>query len=488
MYDVCIIGAGVVGCAIARELSRYELRTIVLDRAGDVSQGASKANSGIVHGGYAAPHGTLKAELCAEGNRRYSQLESELHFGFRRSGALVLGFTPDDRPAIERLYANGVENGAEGLSIIEGAQIRELEPNVSKDARFALRCASVGVASPYELTIALAENAVANGVELRLFSEVVGIEANRGFTLETVRGEIRAAFVVNAAGVASDRVAAMAGAGDFSITPRKGEYLLFQKGYGSILNHVIFQVPTDKGKGVLVTSTYHGNLLIGPNAEEAASRDDVDTSTEALLSIIEVARKSVPGFELSKVLTTFSGVRAISDRRDFIIEESRVPGLFNVAGIESPGLTSAPAIAERVVRLLRDAGLTMKAKQGFDPRRKPIIIPKSLTDQEVARLIKLESSPERIVCRCERVSEGEILDCMHRGIPVESVDAVKRRTRAGMGTCQGTFCRPRVTALLARELGVAAEAVRVRSDEVTNPVRVKRTFYKEPAQGTRRGA
>jgi len=488
MYDVCIIGAGVVGCAIARELSRYELRTIVLDRAGDVSQGASKANSGIVHGGYAAPNGTLKAELCADGNRRFTQLDSELHFGFRRSGALVLGFSDEDRVAIETLYANGIANGAEGLSIVEGSRIRELEPNVSEDARWALRCASVGITSPYELTIALAENAVANGVELRLFSEVVAIEAGPGFTVETVRGEVDAAFVVNAAGVAGDRVAEMAGARDFSITPRKGEYLLFQKGYGRILSHVIFQVPTDKGKGVLVTSTYHGNLLIGPNAEEAASIEDVDTSVEALLSIIEVARKSVPGFELSRLLTSFSGLRAISDRRDFIIGESRVPGFFNVAGIESPGLTSAPAIAQRVVRLLREAGLTMKAKRGCDPSRKPIIVPKSLTDQEVARLIKLDSSPERIVCRCERVSEGEILDCMQRGIPVESVDAVKRRTRAGMGTCQGAFCRPRVTALLAQKLGLPAEEVRVRSDELTKPVRVKRTFYKEAAEGTRSGA
>ncbi len=487
MYDVCIVGAGVVGCAIARELSRYELRTIVLDRAGDVSQGASKANSGIVHGGYAAPHGSLKAELCAEGNRRFSQLEDELHFGFRRSGALVLGFTEEDRAAIESLYANGIANGAEGLSIVEGPQIRELEPNSSEDARCGLRCTSVGVTSPYELTIALAENAVANGVELRLFSEVIGIEAGRGFTVRTARGEVEAAFVVNAAGIAGDQVAEMVGACDFSITPRKGEYLLFQKGYGSILNHVIFQVPTDKGKGVLVTSTYHGNLLIGPNAEEVASRDDVDTSVEALLSIIEVARKSVPGFELSKLLTSFSGLRAISDRRDFIIGESRVPGFFNVAGIESPGLTSAPAIAERVVRLLREAGLTMKAKGSFHPRRNPIIVPKRLTDQEVARLIKLESTPERIVCRCERVSEGEIHDSMHRGIPVESVDAVKRRTRAGMGTCQGTFCRPRVTALLAEELGLPAEQVRVRSDDLANPIRVKRTFYKEFAEGTRSG-
>lgn len=487
MYDVCIIGAGVVGCAIARELSRYELRTLLIDRAGDVSQGASKANSGIVHGGYAAPSGTLKAELCAEGNRRFSQLEAELHFGFRRCGSLVLGFAEEERAAVERLYENGIANGSEGLSILEGSEIHRLEPNVSLEARFALRCASVGVASPYELTIALAENAVANGVELRLFSEVLAIEERGGFSIETARGPVEAAFVVNAAGVAADRIAAMVGACNFSISPRKGEYLLFQKGYGSILSHVVFQVPTDRGKGVLVTSTYHGNLLIGPNVEEAASPEDVDTSPEALLSIIETARRSVPGFELSKLLTSFSGVRAVPDRKDFIIEESEIPGFINVAGIESPGLTSAPAIAERVVRILRDAGLSLRARGGFASRRKPIIVPKSLSDEEVSQRVKLDSSPERIVCRCERVSEGEILDCMGRGIPVESVDAVKRRTRAGMGSCQGTFCRPRVTALLARELGIAAEAVRVRSDELTKPVRVKRTFYREVAQGAQSG-
>lgn len=485
MYDVCIIGAGVVGCAIARELSQYRLRTVLIDKAEDVSQGASKANSGIVHGGYSAAHGTLKGELCAEGNRRYDQWEEELHFGLRRSGSLVVGFNEQDRERIEALYENGKKNGARGLEILDAAGVRAMEPNLNEAVSCALYCKTAGVTSPYELTIALAENARANGTEILLGRTVTAIEKGEAFTVHTNEGDIEASFVVNAAGVHSDQIAGMVGLHDFTITPRKGEYILFQRGYGKLVKTVVFQTPTEKGKGILVTSTYHGNLMIGPNAEEVGDREDTGTVEDHLREIIATARKSVPSFDLRKVITNFSGLRATASGKDFIIEESAVSRFVNVAGIDSPGLTSSPAIAVRVAGILKEAGLSLSSDAHYRAQRRPIIVPKSLAAAELKRRIELPSGPERIVCRCEQVSEAEILDAMGRGLPVDTTDAVKRRTRAGMGQCQGQFCRPRVKALLARELGRSAEEIRVRADEKAVSGRPTRAFFQQLAKEER---
>lgn len=485
MFDVCIIGAGVVGSAIARELSKYKVTVALVDKGEDVSQGASKANSGIVHGGYAAKHGTLKAALCAEGNRRFEEWERELHFGYRRTGSLVVGFDERDRSTIEALYENGENNGVRGLEILDAPAIRALEPNANRQITCALYCDSAGVTSPYELTIALAENAIANGVELFLNRRVTSVETGSSFAVHTELGTIQCNFVVNAAGVMSDKIAEMVGLRDFTITPRKGEYILFERGYGRLVNTVIFQTPTERGKGILVTSTYHGNLMIGPNAEDADGRDDTGTTGDHLKQIIATARKSVPSFDLSRVITNFSGIRATSSRKDFIIEESSVPRFINVAGIESPGLTSSPAIAVRVVQLLATSGLALRPKFGFHARRAPIITPKSLKSDELKRRVELASGPERIVCRCEQVSEAEILDAMGRGIPVETTDAVKRRTRAGMGQCQGQFCRPRVCALLARELGRRPEEIRIRADETATAGRPGNSFFQDLAKAER---
>lgn len=482
MYDVCIIGSGVVGSAIARELSQYHLRIVMIERAEDVSQGASKANSGIVHGGYSARHGTLKAELCAAGNRMFDDWQNDLHFGLRRCGSLVLGFGDDDLAAIEALYENGLRNGARGLKILTASEVRVLEPNCSDRTKGALSCETAGVTSPYELTIALAENAVANGTVLLLNHAVKAIEATDDFTIFAGDKSIKAHFVINAAGVGSDEIARMVGVDNFRIKPRKGEYILFERGYGKLVNTVIFQTPTEKGKGILVTSTYHGNLMIGPNAEEVNDREDAGTTEERLKEIIVTARKSVPSFDLTKVITNFSGLRPTSSRKDFIIEESSVPRFVNVAGIDSPGLTSSPAIARQVLFILKDAGLTLARKSRFQPVRPPIIVPKSLTAAELKRRVKLPNGPERIVCRCEQVSEAEILDAMNRGIPVDTTDAIKRRTRAGMGQCQGQFCRPRVKALLARELGCTPKEIRVRADETAVVGRPDRSFFRRLAK------
>ena len=486
MYDVCIIGSGVVGTAIARELSQYGLKTVLLERAEDVSQGASKANSGIVHGGYSAKHGTLKGALCAQGNRMYDELQDELHFGLRRCGSLVVAFDDTDLETIEGLLENGRQNGARGLKLLGAREVRAMEPNSSDGIKGALYCSTAGVTSPYELTIALAENAVANGVTLLLQHEVTAIEAGSPFRVHAGDKVIEAEFVVNAAGVRSDQVARMVGIDDFEITPRKGEYILFRRGYGELVNTVVFQPPTKNGKGILVTSTYHGNLMIGPNAEEVSDREDSGTTEEHLREIIETARRSVPSFDLRKVITNFSGLRATSSRKDFIIEESSVAGFINVAGIDSPGLTSSPAIARRVGDLLRDAGLTMNRRDDAVRTRAPIIVPKSLEAKELKRRVELPDGPERIVCRCEQVSEAEILDAMSRGLPVDTTDAVKRRTRAGMGFCQGEFCRPRVKALLARELGRTPDEIRVRADETATANRPDRAFFQHLAAEERK--
>ncbi len=465
LYDVCIIGAGVVGCAVARELSRFRARVLLLERGDDVAFGATKANSGIVHGAYSSTHGTLKASLCRAGALMYPRLNEELAFGYRKTGALVLAFSPEEKQALRDLAANGLANGDDDLEMLGAEQVRGLEPRLNPEVEAALLCPSVGVTSPYEMAIALAENAVANGVELRLGSEVTSLSPDAGqdgrvFHLVAGGSEVAARFVVNAAGVYADRVASFVGEPGFRITPRQGQYVLFERGTGAAVSRVIFQVPTARGKGILVTSTYHGNLMIGPNANEVDSPEDERTSLDVLGDIVAIARRSLPDFDLKQVLTTFAGVRATSDTKDFVIGPGAVPGFITAGGIDSPGLTSAPAIAERVRDLLADAGLGLEPRPDFEPTRRPIIVPKNLSDREVVPLLEAPG-PGRIVCRCERVTEGEILDALSRGIPVRTIDAVKRRTRAGMGKCQGRFCRPRVAAILERENGVdAAEAIR----------------------------
>ena len=452
--DVCVIGAGVVGCAIARELSRFRLKILLLERSADVVGGATRANSGIVHGGYSATQGTVKAELSPRGNRMFAALDADLHFGYREAGSLVLAFDPSERRILGAMADNGRRNGVDDLELLSPEQTLSLEPRVNTEITGSLLCPSAGVCSPYELSIALAENAVANGVSLHLASEVIGMEP--GFLVRTKDRSFTARFVVNAAGLYSDRVAAMLAPVDFRIIPRQGQYVLLERGTGRLIRRVIFQVPSERGKGVLVTPTFHDNLMIGPNAEEVADREDSGTTLDALEPVLEAAWRSVPGFDLGKVITTFSGVRASSSTGDFVIGATEVAGFINAAGIDSPGLTSSPAIAERVRDLLSDAGLDLTPREDFDPNRRPIILKRSLTDDQIAELIHAEG-PGRIVCRCEGVSEGEILDAMDRGIPVGSIAGIKWRTRACMGRCQGSFCRRRVAALIEERTGRSAE-------------------------------
>ena len=472
MYDVIIIGSGVVGAAIARELSRYNLKICILEKEDDVGVKASKANSGIVHGGYAAKYGTLKGKLCAKGNKMYKKLNEELNFGYRQTGALVIGFNEEDEKKIKELYENGLKIGCDDLEIIRGNKLKELEPHLNSEVNIALYAKSVGVTSPYEFTIALIENAITNGVVLKLESRAKCIETlDDKFIVLAGGEEIKARYIINAAGLNSDKISNMVGLNYFKIIPKRGQYILMGKDQGHLARSVIFQVPTDKGKGILVTTTYHGNFMIGPNAEEVSSLDDVSTTTETLKDVIKDARKSVPDFKLRGALTSFSGIRAISSTGDFIIEESKVKRFINVCGIDSPGLTSSPAIAEMVVDILKNLEKNLTLKNNFIPYRKGIIIKK---DDSFDGKIDDEDPEKNIICRCEKVTEAEIVDAIHRNIKVNSIDAIKRRTRAGMGTCQGNFCKPRVRTIIARELNISEDKVSQRgSSTLESPVKAE---------------
>lgn len=453
MYDVCIIGAGVVGCALARQLSQYNLEVILVDKSDDVSSGATKANSGIVHGAYATKHGSLKAKLAAEGNRLYDELNENLHFGFHRLGALVLAFDEAEAEQLAELYDNGLKNGCTDMTLLSRDAVLEMEPNINPEVLKALWAKDVGVTSPYEMAIALAENAITNGTTLKLGWPVTRIdETSEGFALYSDSDKVEARYVVNAAGLYADQIAALVGADNFTIQPRKGQYVLLDKSQGALVNRVLFQVPSKLGKGILVTRTCHGNLMLGPNAEDLSIREDYGTDIASLTQVVEKARHSVPQLKIQKAITTYSGVRAIADRGDFIVELSTaVPHWLNIAGIDSPGLTASPAIARYAAQLLETAGLALIPKENFIAERKPIIVPKSADE-----VLSIDSPDPKthMICRCERVTEAEILDAINRPIPIVSMDMIKRRTRAGMGQCQGQFCGSRVKALVESVLNM----------------------------------
>lgn len=455
MYDVIIIGAGIVGTSIARELTRTRTKVLILEKGVDVAMGATKANSAIVHGGFAEKHSALKGRLCYKGRIQYKRLDEELNFGFEETGSLVITME-DDREPLEKIMENGILNGLEDLSIIGPEEIRRIEPELTHDVKWALYCKGAGICSPYEMAIAMAENAISNGARLELENQVTAIRKDDGhFTVTTDKGEYEGRYVINAAGLHADEVSKMVGVDNFTILPRSGEYVLFTRGTGDPINTVIFQMPTKLGKGVLVASTYYGNLLIGPDASDETIKGDTSTHIERVAKIFQQTKELYSKINPKQFIRSFTGIRARSSTDDFIIEETEVRGFVNVAGIQSPGLTSAPAIADMVIGILKDAGLELEPNPDFNPNRKPIVTKKPLKPlKEVAPFIELPlGSKDRLVCRCEQVREDEIVDALHRGIHVKTVDGVKRRTRAGMGWCQGEFCKPRVIEVMEREYG-----------------------------------
>ncbi|PWM62294.1 MAG: FAD/NAD(P)-binding oxidoreductase [Subdoligranulum variabile] len=459
MKDVIIIGGGVSGCAAARELSRYKADILVLDKEEDVCCGTTKANSAIVHAGYDAPHGSLMAKLNVAGSQMMPALSKELDFAYDQCGSLVVCLSEEDRPALQKLYENGTANGVEGLQILSRAELKAMEPNIADEAVAALWAPTGGIVCPFGLTYALAENAARNGVQFQFDTKVTGLTAtDGGWRVETSRGPLEARCVVNAAGVHADELHNLVQPGDpLTIIPRRGDYFLLDHTAGGHVRHTIFQLPGKYGKGVLVTPTVHGNLLIGPTAIDQEDKELTATTAAGLDEVRAKAGLAVKDLPLRQTITSFAGLRAHERRHDFFIGEI-APGFVDCAGIESPGLSSSPAIGVMVAQIVSER-LGLEKDPGFDPVRKGILDPRALPFAERAALIRENPAYGQIICRCESITEGEILDAIHRVPGARSLDGVKRRTRAGMGRCQAGFCSPRVMEILARELGVDQSAV-----------------------------
>ena len=458
MVDIIIIGAGVSGCAIARELSRKKASILVVERAEDVCCGTSKANSAIVHAGYDAAHGSLMAKLNVQGSEMMPGLSKELDFHYKQNGSLVVMLDEADRPNLMKLYENGVKNGVRDLRIIERDELVAMEPNISDNAVAALYAPTGGIVCPFGLTYALAENAASNGAEFRFDSEVTGIEQiDGGWRVKTAKGDLEARVVVNAAGVFSGKIHNMVSEEPMTIIPRRGDYFLLDRTTGGFVERTIFQLPGKYGKGVLVAPTVHGNTIVGPTAIDVEDPDATATTQAGLDDIRAKCAQAVKNLPLRQTITSFAGLRAHEPRHEFFIGQI-APGFVDCAAIESPGLSSAPAIGVMVADIVTGI-LNLEPNPGFDGKRKGILNPQELSIEAYNALIQENPAYGTVICRCETVTEGEIIDAIRRNPGAKSIDGVKRRTRAGMGRCQGGFCSPRVLEILSRELGVPMEKI-----------------------------
>lgn len=460
MYDVIIIGAGVTGTACARELSRYQAKICVLEKEEDLCCGTSKANSAIVHAGYDAAEGTLKAKLNVRGNQIMEKLSEELDFPFKRNGSLVICLQEEDFPSLQALYERGIHNKVKGLQILNRDEVKKMEPNVSDEVYAALYAPSAGIVCPFGMNIAFGENAASNGVEFRFDTEVQSIrKTERGWELLTSKGIFETRSIVNAAGVYADVFHNMVSKKKLHITPRRGDYCLLDRSAGEHVARTIFALPGKYGKGVLVTPTVHGNLLIGPTAVDIENKEGTNTTKEGLDHVLKMAGKNVKELPLRQAITSFAGLRAHEAGDDFVIGEPKdAPGFLDCAGIESPGLTAAPAVGEMAADILREK-LGLIQKENFISRRKGILDPRTLKKEEYQKLIQENPAYGNMICRCEMITEGEIRDAIRRPLGARSLDGVKRRTRAGMGRCQSGFCSPKTMEILADELGVSLDQI-----------------------------
>ncbi len=461
MYDVIIIGAGVSGSAIARELSKYEANVCVLEKCEDVCEGTSKANSAIVHAGFDAANGTLMAKLNVRGNEMMDDLCRDLDIPFKRNGSMVVCIHKEELSGLQDLYDRGVKNGVKDMQILTREEALALEPNLSDNVEGALLAKTGGIICPFKLNIAMAENANVNGVEFRFNTRVEGIEKDDEglWHLRTNNGEYITKYVVNAAGVFSDKIHNMVSEKKFTIIPRRGDYCLLDKEVGAHVSHTIFPQPTKLGKGVLVSPTVHGNLIVGPTAIDIENKEGTNTTADGINDLIAKANDHVKNLPMKKVITSFAGLRAHEEHHEFIIGEVEdAPHFIDCAAIESPGLTSSPAIGEMVGNMLKDM-MGLKNKNNWISTRKDIMNPADLSVEERNELIKKNPAYGNIICRCESISEGEILDAIHRPLGARSLDGVKRRTRAGMGRCQAGFCSPKTMEILHRELGLPYEEI-----------------------------
>ena len=456
MFDIAIIGAGVVGGMIARTLAKYNVSVALLDKESDVAMGATKANSAIVHAGFDAKEGSLKARFNVRGSELMPEVTRELGVKYNNNQSLVVGFE-NERAEVEAIYNRGLANGVKGLRLLDKEELHALEPNLNKELTCALLAETGAIVCPYELCIAAVGNAMDNGAELMLDFEVVFIDSKDGaHTITAADGrKVEARYVINSAGVYSDKVAAMTGDADFTITPRRGEYMLLDKECGEFTKRTIFHTPTKMGKGILVSPTVDGNLLLGPTATDIEDKEDTSTTPEGFATIFDKASDNVANLPFNKVITSFCGLRATGSTGDFIVKER--DGVITLGGIESPGLSSAPAIAEYVEDMLK--GVLGEVKESYVSTRRPSHYFRELSIEEKNEIIKKDPAYGRIVCRCEGITEGEIVEAINTNPPARDLDGVKRRTRSGMGRCQGGFCSPTVVELIARERGIAFESV-----------------------------
>ncbi|SEI87825.1 glycerol-3-phosphate dehydrogenase [Lachnospiraceae bacterium A10] len=461
MYDVAIVGAGVIGSAIARELSKFRVNACVIERETDVCEGTSKANSAIVHAGFDAKPGTLKAKLNVEGNALMEKLSQDLDFPLKKNGSLVVCTKDQDATLLDKLLEQSQLNGVPGCRIIEREELIQMEPNLADDVVKALYAPTGAIVCPFHLTIALAENAADNGVEFKMQTSVESIERVMDhYIIHTDDGDIETKAIVNAAGVYADKLNNMVSSRKLEIIPRRGQYMLLDKAAGEHVSHTIFQLPSKMGKGVLVTPTVHGNLLVGPTAEDIDNKEGVNTTMAGLDSLAPTSSLSVKDVPYRQVITSFAGLRAHEKDGDFVLGEAEdAPNFFNAAGIESPGLSSAPAIGVMIAKEVAEK-LGLEENPAFNGKRKGIVNPATLSIEERNALIKENPAYGQIICRCESISEGEILDSIHRTLGARTLDGVKRRTRAGMGRCQAGFCSPKVMEILEREIPMSMFDVR----------------------------
>ena len=458
MYGVAVIGAGVVGGLVARELSKYDISVCLLEKEGDVAMGATKANSAIVHAGFDAKIGSLKAKMNVRGSEMMENVARELGVKYERNESLVVAFE-NERAEVEEIYQRGLANGVKGLSIVEHDELMKLEPNLNPKLSCALLAKTGAIVCPYELCIAAVGNAMDNGASLMLDFEVASIERLDGAYLIKAKDgrEVNAKYIINSAGLYSDKIAKMTGDGDFEVHPRRGEYMILDKECGSLVKRTVFHTPTKMGKGILVSPTVDGNLLLGPTAVDMEDKEDNSVTSEGFDKIVKGALDNVAQIPFGKVITSFCGLRSVGSTGDFIIKYR--DGVITLGGIESPGLTSAPAIAEYVIELFAENGVVFEKKNGFDPYRKPAHEFRESSIEEKNKVIARDPRYGRIVCRCEGITEGEIVEAIHTNPPARDVDGIKRRTRSGMGRCQGGFCSPIVVEILARELGVSIDKI-----------------------------
>lgn len=460
--DILVIGAGAVGCAITRELTKYQLSVITVDKNSDVGGLASKSNSAIIHTGYDASPGTLESQLVVAANPLYEELARDLDVPFTKVGAILPAINDEQFALLPALKEKAFKNRVYDIDYLSREQILDMEPNITNEVRGGLYIPRESIIDPFLLVVGYAENAVKNGATFLLDTEVIGIDVRDGQVAgaATTRGFIEARWIINAAGLYCDRIASFVGKADYFVNPRKGQFFILDKTTKTKVDHIILPIPTKLTKGKLVSPTTHGNLLVGPTAEDGDDKTDASTNRAGLDSVMEDAKRLVPAIEFRDTITQFSGLRPNRNPEGLHIDVyDDLANYVNLSGVRSTGLTASAAIGRYVVNLMQEHGLEAQVNWQFDPIRTGIPAFHAMTPAEQEEIIKADSLYANVVCRCETITEGEIVRAIHSPIPARSVDAVKRRVRAGMGRCQGGFCGPKVIEILARELGVSQDEI-----------------------------